>query len=214
MKRFELTNTGDYTYKLHIKGDYALPLYKSIKKILKNAHYYSETNSLFFSAEHVVSFKEQILSKRSYKTCIKMIDDLSRQLLSLKDYGYGFYGFDIQDILTIDNAFVFCSTQYLLPLTEDDNILFYLPPCNPYFANPELYKLTSLPSIISYKCVYYSLGVLTTFYLFNNYLLVANEVKSQKEIETILNPIYNTKMYWFMKRCLADNVDERVLLFI
>lgn len=214
MKHYELTNIHDYIYKLNIKGDYAKLLYQSIKKILKNAHYDSETNCLFFSAEHVVSFHEHLSSKRNYKTCIKMIDDLSRQLSSLKDYGYSFYGFDIQDILTIDDSFVFCSTQHLLPLTDEDNILFYVPPDKPYFANPELYKLTSLPSEISHKCVYYSLGVLTTFYLLNNYLLVAYEVKSQKEIENILKPIYNTKMYWFIKRCLMDNVNERILLFI
>jgi hypothetical protein len=218
MKHYELTNTHDYIYNLTIRGENVIPLYRAIKQILKTARYDSETNSLFFSAEHVLSFKEHLFKQNKqhqhYKTSLKMIDDLSRQMLSLKEQGYSFYGFDIQDIVTIDDHFIFCSTQHLLPLTEEENILFYVPFNKPYFANPELYELTSLPTEISYKCVYYSLGVLTTFYVLNNYLLVANEVKSQEEIESVLKPIYNTKLYWFIKRCLTDNVNERVLLLI
>ena len=220
MKHYELTNINDYTYQLTIYGnnDNIIPLYKVIKKIIKSAHYDSESNSLFFSAENVLSFKEHLLlhnkTQRSYRTCIKMIDDLTRQMLNLKQLGYSFYGFDIQDVLTIDNNFIFCSTEHVLPLTEEDTLLFYIPPHRPYFTNPELNQLTSLPSEINYKCSYYSLGVLIVFYLLNNYLLVANEIKTQEEVDIVLKPIYNTKVYWFIKRCLADNVDERVMLLI
>ena len=217
MKQYELTNINDFTYKLTIYGDNVLPLYKTIKKILKTTHYDSDSNSLFFSAEYVFSFKEYLLKEHTphkYRTCTKMIDDLTRQMISLKQLGYSFYGFDIQDILTIDEHFIFCSTRHILPLTEEDNILFYVPPHKPYFSNPELNQLTSLPSEINHKCSYYSLGVLTVFYLLNNYLLVANEIKTQEEIDGVLKPIYNTKVYWFIKRCLADKVDERVMLLI
>lgn len=211
MKPYELTNIRDFTYRLTIYGDHVLPLYQTIKKLLPSAHYDSETNSLFFSCEQIISLKEQLSKKQTYSSCIKMIDDLSKQILTINRLGYGFYGFDIQDILTIDGTFVICSSTCLLPLNETDTLLFIVPPHIPYLANPELYKLTSLPSEIHVTCIYYSLGVLTVLYLLQTFLLVGNEVKTQEEIEIILNPIYNTKLYWFIKRCLSD---ERVLLFI
>ena len=111
MKHYEVIAINDFTYKLTIYGDNITPLYQNIKKIVKSAHYDSESNSIFFSAEHVLTFKEHLLSQHEtqqhYRTCIKMIDDLTRQIMSLKQLGYGFYGFEINDILTIDNNFIF-----------------------------------------------------------------------------------------------------------
>jgi serine/threonine protein kinase len=93
-------------------------------------------------------------------------------------------------------------------------MIFYQPIKTPYFSNPEIMELTSLPSEINYKCSFYSLGVLVVLYLLNNFLLVGNEIKRVDEIENILRPIYNTKIYWFIKRCLEENIDKRVLLLI
>ena len=82
----------------------------------------------------------------------------------------------------------------------------------PYFSNPELFKLTSLPSKIHYKCCYYSLGLLVVFSLLHTYLLVGNELKTSNEIDIILKPLYNTKIYWFLKRCLDDDINNRKIL--
>jgi hypothetical protein len=112
-----------------------------------------------------------------------------------------------------DNVFLFCNTQYLFPLQED-NFIFIEPIFKPYFSSPEIIKLTILPSEINYKCSYYSLGVLAVFCLLNSYLLVGNELKSAEEIENIIKPFLNTKIYWFIKRCLDPNIDKRILLLI
>ena len=219
-KSYELTTINDFTYNLKINGDFEDQLYYTINKMLKSSYYDDETNSIFFSAENVISLKQYILDKNdkklSYATCIKLIDDLSKQLFCLNDLGYGFYGFDINDILVIDNTFIFCSTQYLLELDESDNtnIIFTSLIKKPYFSNPELFKLTSLPSKINHKCCYYSLGLLVVFLLMNKYLLVGNEFKTSKEIDNILQPINNTKIYWFLKRCLDDDINNRKLLLV
>ena len=219
-KSYELTTINDFTYNLKINGDFEDQLYYTINKMLKSSYYDDETNSIFFSAENVISLKQYILDtiykKVSYATCIKLIDDLSKQLFCLNDLGYGFYGFDINDILVIDNTFIFCSTQYLLELDESDNtnIIFTSLIKKPYFSNPELFKLTSLPSKINHKCCYYSLGLLVVFLLMNKYLLVGNEFKTSKEIDNILQPINNTKIYWFLKRCLDDDINNRKLLLV
>jgi hypothetical protein len=84
----------------------------------------------------------------------------------------------------------------------------------PYFSSPELFKLTNLPAEVNYKCVYYSLGVLVVLCLLNVYLLVGNEIKTAKEIDVILTPIKGTKIYWFIKRCIHEDIFKRTLLFI
>jgi hypothetical protein len=211
---YDIKQINEFTYSLKIHGQYILPIYKTIKKMLKTAYYDSDTESIFFSAEKVITFKQYISNRKlEIKQCIKMIDELTKQMAYLKSMDYGFYGFGVNDILVVDNLFLFCSTQYLIPL-QNDNFIFIEPISNPYFSSPEIIGITTLPSEINYKCCYYSLGVLVVFCLLNNYLLVGNELKSTEEIECILMPFLNTKIYWFIKRCLEPKVEKRILLLI
>jgi len=219
--KYDINKLNDYTYSLKIKGDNKDLLYRTIKLFIRNAFYDDdddeENNAIFFSAEKVFKLKEYISNicnfKMPYNMCIKMVDDLTRQLIYFKKKGYGFYGFNINDILVIDDTFVFCCSDFLLPLVND-YFMFYSPIETPYFSNPEIIGLKRLPSKIYYKCAYYSLGSLITFCLLNKYLLVGNEIKSTEDIEYILAPLYNTKVYWFIKRCLKENIDKRLLLLI
>jgi hypothetical protein len=211
---YELIPINEFTYNIKIHGENVTPIYQTIMKMLKSTHYNKDTHSVDFSAEQVSSFKQYITkTKMTYVMCMKMIDDLTKQLLFLKKINYGFYGLDIQDIILIDNTFVFCSAQNVLQIVND-SFIFYAPINHPYFSNPELIELTSLPAEINHKCIYYSLGSLIVFCLLNQYLLVGNEIKSAKEIDAILSPIINTKLYWFLKRCLNEQIDNRVLLLI
>ena len=213
MKDFTIKPINEFTYTLKIQGDNVFPLYQSIKKQLKSIHYDSESFSLFFSAENIILLKEQTNQIMPYNKCIKLLDDLTKQIVYLKRLGYGFYGFDINDIVIIDNTFIICSAQYLLPIIEKC-IIFYSPIKCPYFSSPEILELTTLPCKINYKCSYYSLGVLIIYCLLNKYLLVGNEIKSVKDIDNIIQPLNNTKIYWFIKRCLNKNIDNRLLLLI
>jgi len=214
---YDLTQINEYTYSLKIHGHNIIPLYQTIINMLKNAYYDNETETIIFTAENIKPLKNILFNKNDNKMglnqCIKMIDELTKQISYLKTINYGFYGFDINDILVIDGIFLFCNTQYLFPLYKD-NFLFIEPLSQPYFSSPEIIKLTILPTEINNKCSYYSLGVLVIFCLLNNYLLVSNELKTPEEIENIMKPIFNTKIYWFLKRCLEPNLEKRVLLLI
>ena len=214
---YNLVQINDFTYSLKINGDYNNYIYNTIQKLIKTAHFVNETNTIIFSAENVKPFKEYILEKKtkqlSHLTCIRLIDYLTKQILYMKKLGFGFYGFDINDILRIDNTFICCSTQYILPL-YNESFIFMSPIKHPYFSSPELFELTSLPYEISYKCCYYSLGLLVVFSLLNIYLLVGNELKTSEEIDKILKPLYNTKIYWFLKRCFDDDINNRKLLLV
>ena len=214
---YNLVPINDFTYSLKINGDYYNHIYYSIQQLIKTSHFDYETNTIIFSAENVKPFKQYLLEQKnktlSHLTCIRLIDDLTKQILYLKSLGFGFYGFDINDIITIDNTFIFCSTQHMLPL-YNESFIFTSPIKHPYFSSPELFELTSLPFELSYKCCYYSLGLLVVFSLLNIYLLVGNELKTLEEIDKLLEPLYNTKIYWFLKRCLDDDINNRKLLLV
>ena len=215
---YNIIPINEFTYSLNIKGeDYNQYLYNSIQKIIKSTYIDYETNSIYFSAEKVIPFKTFILTqpnkKMSYYKCIQLIDDLSKQIMFLHKFGYGIYEFDINDILMIDNHFIFCSTQNMLPLIKD-YFIFNMPIKHQCFSSPELYKLSRLPTRLSYKCCYYSLGTFVVFCLLNVYLLVGNEMKSAEEIDKIIEPLHDTKIYWFIKRCLNQDIDNRLLLLL
>jgi len=215
--QYELSQLDEFTYNLKIYKNNKI-LYKVIKKILHTTIYDEDTDSIFFSADKVNSLQQFLFnihnSKIPQNIWLTMIDELTKQILYLKQKSYGFFGFNISDILVINgNTFIYCSGENLLKLAQD-NFIFYSPIDLPYFGNPELYELTKLPHNINYKCSFYSLGVLFIFCFLNEYLLVGNVIKSQEEIETILTPIKNTKIYWFLKRCVHPFIHKRSLLLI
>ena len=125
-KNYEISQINEFTYSLKIYGDVdgdtVNPMYKTIKKMVKSVQYDYETVSIFFSAEEVIPLKEYILnsSKKSlsYNICIKMIDELTKQMVHLNKLGYGFYGIDISDIMVIDDTFIFCSCKNVMPIIE------------------------------------------------------------------------------------------------
>lgn len=208
MTNYILKPINECTYNLKINGEYNIYLYKLIKKCIKTSNFDYETSSIYFCAENVTPLKDLIKNNSlSHNKCIKLIYDLTNQILYLKKLGYSFYGFDINDILVVDELFMCCSTQYVLPLVNE-SIIFYSPIKQAYFSNPELYKLTTLPSEISYKCCYYSLGTLVIYCLLNAY------INRSEQIEKVIEPLYNTKIYWFIKRCLDPDINKRELLLI
>jgi len=215
MKKYELAQIDEFTYSLKVNIN-KNPIYAYIKKLLKNSLYDEDTQCMFFSADDVILLNEYLKTQKlSHIKCIKMIVDLTKQINYLKNINYGFYGFDIQDILVINgDTFIICAGDYIQPITKSEEIIFYSPIKNPYFGSPDIITLTSLPGIVNYKCVFYSLGVLIIYCLLSEYLLVGNEIKSEEEIEKIIYLLHDTKIYWFLKRCLKTNSEKRVMLLI
>jgi hypothetical protein len=211
-----ISQINDFSYKLYLNTENSYSIYKYILKIIPNSYFDSSNNCVFFTSEKIISLTDDLKNvgfKYSYQSCVKMIHCLSIQINYLKELGYSFYGFDLNDIVLIDNQYIILNPNYLEPIFE--NNIFIINVINhPYFANPELYNLTKLPIKINYKSCYYSLGVLIIYCLLNTYLLVGHELKNDFEINIVLEPIKNTKLYWFLKRCLDQNVENRTLLYI
>ena len=205
------------TFCLQITGDDYMPVYLAIQQLIKYTHINNvnenenENEILVLPAKQARPLKQYMETKPdkrlSHKECITLIHNLSIQIHHLRKLGFGIYGFNIHDILLIDDTFVICSTQHVLPLYNDMFIFTSLFDV-PIFSNPEVNQLTSLPSRIHYKCSYYSLGIFVVYCLL---LSTTNDVSN---LDTLLRPIYHTKMYWFLQRCFQKDIHQRTLLLI
>lgn len=203
---YSLFKTGKYSYKLFIKSENSKPLYWSLLKtnIIKGAFYNSEEKMLYFTAEKIETIDKK--DKISAAKCIKMIDTLTQQIKYLEQINYAFYGHNVSDILVInDDIFININANTLLPITNN-SIIFLYPFKKPYFLNPEISMITSLPSKIHFKSGYYSLAALIIYCLLNEDI----QDNKDKNEEEVLKPIFYTKIYWFLKRCLH----KRILLLI
>jgi hypothetical protein len=221
-------NTNSYT--LYLQGqpsDYVHELYESITKtdILLHAFISEADNelkselesgqleevSISFTAETVKPLSIFLKKgKLTNQETIKMIHDLSKQIAYLETNLLAFYGYELDDILVInEDTFFIASIKCLKKIDKTKCIYFYNPIDIPYFSNPELNELTNLPAKIDYRSSYYSLGALILFCSTNIYIF-----SELKEIDTILLPIYYTKWYWFLRRCFLKDCKQRILLFI
>lgn len=229
---YKITKQGDYSYCLVSNGEYNNILYLSILKtgILNEAPAFLDkrTNTILFTAETVQTLSSYLetkskpnhnhipipktkYNKMSEPECAKLISNLTSQIKYLEELNYVIYGYDLNDILVINgDTFIIANSNYILPV-ENNMFFFYNPNIMPFFSSLELLNLTSLPASIHYKSSYYSLGVLVVFCLLNRQLL---ETMNDKMVEAILSPVYYSKIYWFIKRCLNKNYEERVLLYI
>jgi hypothetical protein len=64
---FGLTSINDFTYTLNIYGEYSSFIYNTLQKMIKSCHLDYETNTIIFSAEVVIPFKEYLLNKNKNK---------------------------------------------------------------------------------------------------------------------------------------------------
>ena len=229
-KYYKLHQTNTFNFTLQIKGEYKYQIYQSIAKtkIIEHIFYDDETDIIHLTMEKVHTLKTK--PNLSHDQCIKLIQNICQQMEFLEKQGLSFYGFNLDDILVVnDFTYIVVNPQYLLPIEIGANeiganemesvnnrnrIRIISGENRPYFSNPEIIKLRTLPAFFPIQIVYYSLGTLIVFCLLKTYLLVGNEIKSEEDIEFILRPINGTKIYWFLKRCLHKDPNKRLLLLI
>jgi hypothetical protein len=211
------------SYTLSIQNGSTHDIYKSISEtnILSNV-FFDDTEDtvemIIFTAKKVKSLSVILNEgKLTNQQIIKMIYDLSKQIAYLEINMMSFYGYNLDDIIVInDNTFFIANTKYLAKINAKDyNIYFYKPIDKPYFSSPELIELTKLPAKIDYRANYYSLGALILFCLTNIYIYAELPNEGEDEnIKSFLEPINYTKPYWFLKRCFLKDYKKRILLFM
>ena len=140
-----------------------------------------------------------------YSRSLKIIFFLSKQIsYLLKFESKCFYGLDPNNILVIDDTkFIYLSHDYLKDV-KYNNIHIYNPISKKNcYLSPELMQTTSLPIFLHYKTIFYSLG-----------LLILDNLEDKTPEENLPNTIKDTKLFFFLQRCLHLTPEKRFLLYV
>jgi hypothetical protein len=173
------------------------------------------TKTLYFKAFTVESFKkfkEKYIKKNktnkfSYTLVLDIICSLSKQIrYLLENESKCFYRIDTSNIVVIDgNKFIYLSHEDLKDVKEKQIHIYRPIPKSEGYLSPELKKANIIPILVNYKTIFYSLG-----------LFILDNIRTNEDIneEETNEDIKDTKLYFFIKRCLCTEPEKRFLLYV
>jgi hypothetical protein len=218
-----------------IKNNYtnnnnSLSLFYSIINIniVNSSNIINDNNdySLIIKASSIKSFaqfkKEQKIkndmNQLPHIIILMLINSLTKQLhYLLEKESKCFYTFTTDNIIVIDDCkFLYLSNEHLKEV-KNNNIHIYTPISKTIgYLSPEIQKASSIPIIINYRTIFYSLGLFVVSNLHNEHTETDIIYFRISNAENILLPLavkYN-KLYYFLKRCLHHNSNKRYLLYV
>ena len=192
------------------------PLINSLikTKLIISSSIDNEYKSISFIASSVKSLKKFLLKKENinYENALKIILSLTKQFqyLITKEQ-MCFYEYIIENIIVIDDEkFIYISNEELLKLSESNKSQFVKPFNREGFISLELLKIDSIPTELNYKTIYYSLGALVVYFLFDKN--INND--DIHDLNKILKPIEGTKLFGLLNKCLFKEANSRSIIYI
>jgi hypothetical protein len=163
------------------------------------------------SVQHLIDVKANL----DYNSVISLTYCLNKQHLFLsKKHNHGLFYLDFKDIIVIDSSIFICiNPEVVKNINCYGKFSFYSPfsrNSKTAFFSPEILALDKIPSVVDCKCFYYSLGALAMYCLFGKHIKGINS----DEIQQLLNPIYQTKLYWMLLKALEHDSERRTLIYI
>lgn len=211
-------NKRDNTIYTFFFSSFSEPLIKSLvtTKLITGATVTDDYMSLSFNATSVKSLKTFLKASLPYELVLKIIYQLSIQLKYLiETHNETFIGYNINNVIVIDETtFVYISNEELCKIEVEQITITYPFSRTDFYISPDISNIKEIPSTVHYKSVFYSLGCLIL-----DCLLFKDEEANEDEERTphkILDklPLKQTKLYYFLKRCLSEEPNNRYLLFI
>jgi hypothetical protein len=208
-------NKRDNTIYTFFFSSLSEPLIKSLvtTKLITGATVTDDYMSLSFNATSVKSLKSFLKASLPYELVLKIIYQLSIQLKYLiETHNETFIGYNINNVIVIDDTtFVYISNEELCNIEFDQITISYPFSRNDFYMSPDISNIKEIPSKAHYKSVFYSLGCLLL-----DCLLCKDEESEERSPYKILDklPIKQTKLYYFLKKCLSEEPNNRYLLFI
>lgn len=189
-------------------------------ELLNNAIAEDNYKNIYFKCSSMCLLQD-IFEKLKPINIYKMIFDISKQMrYLLEDENSVFIGFNPRHILVInEDTYLYINGEYLEKIDKNENIEIKYPPnSEDYILAPELYEITELPCKINYKCSYYSVGILY-LYMFKIIETKNTQIIDTKDIEEITQllktlSISNSKIFYFLQRCLQKNPVNRQIIFV
>ena len=203
-------------------------IYSLIKsRLIPGANSDEEYKILKFNAHSVKSLNQYLREHNSYNTLIqlsaKLIQNISIQLQNLlTNINYTILGFHPSNVIIINDTIpIYIGSEFVVELETENTATIRFPfSQNDFFISPELFKIRELPTLIHYKTSYFSLACLAIYVLLNGSVDFYDEyLHSQCDTHSIIksldnHPIKDTKLYWFLSRCLVEEPENRGILFI
>jgi serine/threonine protein kinase len=189
-------------------------LIKSIvsTKLITGATVTDDYMSLSFNATTVKTLKSFLKASLPYELVLKIIYQLSTQLKYLiETHNETFIGYNINNVIVIDDTtFVYISNEELCKIEAGQITITYPFSRSDFYMSPDISIIKEIPSNVHYKSVFYSLGCLIVD------CLLFNHEEEERNPHKILDKvaIKQTKLYYFLKRCLSEEPNNRYLLFI
>jgi hypothetical protein len=177
---------------------------------------FSKVNILCSSYSSLDDFIERIKKEVGvrclpYNTILRIIYCLHYQQRILETQYQSIYTLSIEDIIVIDDWTFLCInpliTKPIIITNNNKQIAFSSPFERKKFSSPELLSIKQLPSQISITTFYYSLACLAFFCMFSKEY---DETANTKGLNTILY----TKLYFFFKKALVIDPNNRYLIYI
>ncbi len=217
-------------------------LFLSLNQFIKCKRDNKAEYGIDFSSNNHIDSNDSIYKLKdklplSYNDSIHLIYYLHLQQSFLERKGYGFSTLGIEDIIVIcsgENLMFGCiDTSYIKKINENRSIVFMSPFSRKgRFCSPEILTLNSIPSSVSYKCFYFSLGALALYCLnfsdsklntYDNSLTSLESLESLTSLtsltslesfdsSSLFNKIYGTKLYWLIRRIMDNEPNNRILL--
>ena len=173
-----------------------------------------------FNANNIQTLSEYYkVGKVSYNIFMRLIYYLSVQLKYLiETCNKAFIGYSPEHIIVINNdRFMYLHVNQLHNIhLELIDITYPFSPGD-FYMSPEHRLIKEIPSNIHYKACYYSLACLiidgysTQKYDLNN---MNQNIKNNISHKLELLPIKDTKLYYLLKRCISEDINNRCILYI
>jgi len=170
----------------------------------------------------------------SYDQAVFMADSLCQQIHLFADNGWGFYCFSLDNVYVVDNhKFIYLGIEHLVEIKGgggEKMIHFNVPfpekmmimragggagagDVTSLFICPEIKNINRLPFSIMYSATYYHLASLIIYCMFHKNICFSEDDTVVVPVQT-LSVIINTKLYWFIIRCLHNDDSKRILLWV
>ena len=172
--------------------------------------------SLNLKANSVKTFNQYIEENNyrlEYDIVLKILQELSKIILYLERKQKTIIQFSLDDLIVLDkDEFLFVNNENIFDFTsvKSKQVNISIPLEMNKFSSPELKQITEIPFTLDYRAGYFSLASFLCYCLFAETLID----KEESEIEKLLEPIYDTKLYRFISRCGEKNINNRICLFI
>ena len=174
--------SDDYTYTFNANS--VLSLSQVMENVKNDGLQYHEVSNYLYNIYDIIEYLEN-----NKKTVISL---------------------DIDDFIVIDREkIIFINEDKIVDIEKNDQIIIKKPIQRNTLISPELKLINKLPYTINHKQVYFNIGMLIYYMLFDSLLDTANIYNDVK-----MNLIKETSIYWFLHRCLEKDVNKRTLLLI